>query len=383
MFDWYEHKLIIFLVWLVLVVLKKWRTGKGDFDVFLFILGLTSYVVFARLAVVEIEEIYVDILIYGGSLYTVFMFDIRALSRKDHTREKLKELNKTHEDLKDRSELLRQRFITMLDLLDDGIVFRTDENKMFGTETFLKLSGLSEHEFTLEDFLERLHPDDRAAYLAVLDKCSRRNPKYRTHYRIKRGAVYEWVKETGTLVVHDGRKMFIAIVRGLDVRRYPRTEVDLLNQIHIGDALEEALQRYNRRKEPYALVFFELSNIKTINDQYGRDIGDLMMGKFLNKLVYHFLKDTEAIFRLSGIRFAMVITDHRKFEMLRRALEEGGELVNFTMTFGEVKESVYPYFGIQNIDYFDEPVTETISRGHKALRIALEDRTPENYFIIK
>ncbi len=383
MWEWFDRFVILFAVWFLLLFLKKTKAKKGDFDLFLFVVAFGAYVVFHRLEMAELPLEYLEIFFYAGFLYTVLMFDIKALSQSDKTKEKLKSLQKEHDELKDRSELLRRRFITMLDLFDEGVMFRTEDNRMFGTEKMLSVTGIEEHEFSYEDFLGHLHPDDRRAYDEAVSKCSKKKPEYQTHYRVKKHGVYEWVKENGVRMDYEKRTMYIAIVRGLDVRRYPKTDVDLLNRLSIDQALLEALQKYNRSREPYTLVLFELSNIPRINENYGRDIGDLMMGKFLNKLVYHFLKDSEAIFRLSGIRFAMVIRDHRKYEMLKRALEQGGELVNFSMTFGEVKESVYPYFGIQYIDYFDEPVDEILGRGQKALNIALDDNTPENYFIIK
>ncbi len=383
MWEWFDRYVILFIVWFLLVFLKKTKAKKGDFDLFLFVVALAAYVIFHRLALAELPLEYLELFYFAGFLYTLLMFDIKALFRRDMTREKLKSLQKEHEELKDRSELLRRRFIAMLDLVDEGIVFRTDDNRMFGTEKMLSVTGMDDHEFSYEEFLSHLHSDDRRAYEEAISKCSKKKPEYQTHYRVKKDGVYEWVKENGMRMDYDRRTMYIAIVRGVNVRRYPKTDVDMLNRLNIDQSLLEALQKYNRNREPYSLVLFELANIPRINENYGRDIGDLMMGKFLNKLVYHFLRDADVVFRLSGIRFAMIIHDHRKYEMLKRALEQGGELVNFSMSFGEVKESVYPYFGIQHIDYFDEPVDEILSRGHKALNIALDDNTPENYFIIK
>jgi len=138
----------------------------------------------------------------------------------------------------------------------------------------------------------------------------------------------------------------------------------------------------NTKRKEYTLIYFQLSNIPVINERYGRDMGDLMMGEFISKLIYHFLGDAEALYRITGIRFAMVIEDQRKHGMLKRALEEGGDLVNYTMSFGGTRQSVYPYFGIHTIKVFEEPVDEIAARAEKALNIALDDKTQENYFMI-
>ncbi len=373
----------VLIIWTLLVATKKLRTKKGDFDLVLLVAGVAAYVLFLRLELGGVPASWVEAYILVAAVLSVFLFDTSDIVEKDRKKEHLKKLKKDHESLQERSELLRQRFVTMLDIFEDGIAFRSDDDSMFVTEPALKLLDLDAHEVDFHDFLERLHPDDRAAYQGVLAKCSRKKPKYHTHYRVRKSEGYEWIREYGARIDQDKRTMFVSVLQGLDVRKYPRTEVDILNNLDLASGIYEAVQELNGRRQPYPLVFLELGNIPALNRRYGRDIGDLMMGKYLNKLVYHFLKNPDHLFRISGIRFGMVIVDHRKYELLKRTLQEGGELANFTMTFGDVKESVYPSFGIQTVDYFDEPVDELVARTEKALDIALDENTPENYFITK
>ncbi|MFU8786042.1 MAG: diguanylate cyclase domain-containing protein, partial [Candidatus Izemoplasmataceae bacterium] len=190
-------------------------------------------------------------------------------------------------------------------------------------------------------------------------------------------------KENGMMIEYEDRMMIISMNKAIDVKLYPDSEVEVLNQLRIDYEFYEYLQSLNRLKVPYRLVFFELSNIPRINKKYGRDIGDLLMGEFINKIRFNFVKDEKSLFRLSGIRFAMVMKDDRKYDMLERALKHGGDLLNFEMVFGNVKQSVFPYFGIQKISIFDEPIDEMVDRTHKALDIALSDDHQENFFIIR
>jgi len=381
--DFFSVTTMVLITWFILVAVKKIVSKKGDIDMLLVFTAILAYVLFMRLALAPVPEIYIDGFVYGGFLYTLLMIDIKNFSDKDKKTEKLKALKKEHESVKERSELLRQRFITMLDLFDDGIAFRTDDDMMYGTGQYLNLIPFDTNEFSFESFLLKMHPDDRTPYLETVEKTSTKKPKYNTHYRIKNDKEYLWVKEKGIRMKHQKKTMFITMVKGLDVKKYPETNVDVLNLLAIDRAYYEHLQEMNKKKTPFTIVAFELSNIPNINRRYGRDIGDLMMGEFLSKLAYHFLKDIHSVFRLTGIRFAMVITDHRKLEMLKRALENGGDLVNYAMQFGHVRESVYPSFGIHHVKVFEEPVDEIADRVIKALNIALDDKTPENYFIIR
>lgn len=375
--------IVIFSLWIIFIVLKRWRTKKGDLDIVLFASALPAFLLFNVWSLAEVPDGLVNSFVMLGFFYTVLMIDFKEMWHKDYTKTKLKQLKKTFNDLQDRSELLRQRFITMLDLYEDGIAFRTDDDIMYGTKAFLKLMPFDAHEFSFKTFLDKLHPDDQTSYLETIHKTSPKRPKYQVHYRIKRNDEYVWIKEIGTRLVYQKRTMFISIVKGLDVKKYPPTNVTVLNELAIDKAYYEHIQSLNRKRLPYTIVTFELTNIPNVNERYGRDIGDLMMGEFLSKMAYHFIKDIHSIFRLSGIRFAMVIADQRKVEILKRALKEGGELINYQMRFGHVKESVYPSFGIHHVNMYDEPIDVIAERALKALKIALDENTPENYFIIR
>ncbi|MFW6298176.1 MAG: diguanylate cyclase domain-containing protein [Bacillota bacterium] len=380
--QWFELPAISLLIWAFLVLIKKHRTKKGDLDFFL--LGVTTgvYVVFLQLELASLPPYVFEIMLYGGVIYTLFMFDVKGVMKRDLEHEKLNALKKEYKQLTNRSEMLRKRFIAMLDLLEDGVVFRMEDGSMFMTDVARAYLGFDANELSYEDFLNGIHPDDLEAYKNLSEGKGRKKGHYTAHYRVVQNNSPHWVKEKGVQVEHDKRTMTIALIQSLDVKKYPKTNVDVLNQLQIDQALFEYLQSRNSDEKTYTLIFFELSNIPHINREYGRDIGDLMMGEFISKLIYHFIGDAKAVFRITGIRFAMVIKDQRKYGMLKRALEEGGDLVNYTMSFGGVRESVYPYFGIHTVTVFEEPVDEIASRAEKALNIALDDTTQENYFVI-
>lgn len=373
---------LLLIAWAFLVLIKKHRTKKGDLDVFLVFVTSLIYIGFLRLELASIRSVFFDGILYGSIAYTLFMFDVKAVLKRDLEHEKLHAFKKDYKHLANRSEMLRKRFVSLLDLCEDGIVFRMEDGSMFITDVTRAMLGFESNEVAYSEFLDALHPDDLDTYRALSEQKRLKKGTYTAHYRIMQNGKTHWVKEKGVKVQHEKRTMTIALMQSLDVKRYPKTNVDVLNQLPIDQALYEYLQSRNTEESPYTLIYFELANIPTINEKYGRDIGDLMMGEFLSKLIYHFLGDANAIFRITGIRFAMVIKDKRKYGMLKRALDEGGDLVNYTMSFGGTRESVYPYFGIHSVTVFEEPVDEIAARADKALNIAVHDTTQENYFVI-
>lgn len=381
MWEYVNQETSILFIWMVLVILKKLRMKRGDFDVLLLVPALVAYIIFFIVDLASIPIIAIQLYSAVGLGYTLLTIDVKKMGNETRVKKKYKTLKKAHANVVQRSEVLRERFIHMLDLVDDGIAFRSDDDTMFGTKRFIDLLRFDNHEFTFETFMMKMHPDDQTSYLETLDSLSKKPHTYTAHYRIKKDGDYHWFKENGVRLKQDKRIMYIAVLRGLDVKKYPQSNVEVLNNLPFEKAYFEHIQKLNKSRNPYSIVTIELTNIPAVNKKYGRDIGDLMMGEYIKKLAYHFLKDIHAVFRLSGIRFAMIITDHRKTEMLKRVLEEGGDLITYTMHFGSVSETIFPAFGLTYVKMFDEPVDEIAQRAEKALNIALDDNTTDHYFI--
>jgi PAS domain S-box-containing protein len=375
--------LILIGIWLLLVIVKRLALKKGDLDIILFVFAVGAKIAFGIFELYPVDHSILDGAIYAGFALTLFFFSVSELGGQERSATKYEALKKEHKQVLTSYESLRKRYIATLELLKDGMAFRSDDGMMFGTNPFIELIGFDQNEFSQIEFEKGIHPEDIGSYKSKLTKLSKKKSNYEMTYRFKKGPKYIWIKENGMMIEYEDRMMIISMNKAIDVKLYPDSEVEVLNQLRIDYEFYEYLQSLNRLKVPYRLVFFELSNIPRINKKYGRDIGDLLMGEFINKIRFNFVKDEKSLFRLSGIRFAMVMKDDRKYDMLERALKHGGDLLNFEMVFGNVKQSVFPYFGIQKISIFDEPIDEMVDRTHKALDIALSDDHQENFFIIR
>ncbi|MCK5762426.1 MAG: diguanylate cyclase, partial [Candidatus Izimaplasma sp.] len=123
-----------------------------------------------------------------------------------------------------------------------------------------------------------------------------------------------------------------------------------------------------------------LSNIPNINEKYGRDVGDLMMGEYMKKLRYNFIKDNHSLYRIGGINFALIIKDERKVELIDRALQHGGDLFNLTMVFGGITQTLYPNLGISESNREGKNADQIIEEADEALKITLKDSYDTNYY---
>lgn len=377
-----ELHIILFGIWFGLFLIKKFKMKRGILDGILLFFTVAAFLVFEVFQLSEFPYFNIEYLLYGGLLYSILMFNVKEVFSRSHIDSKYKQLKKSYDDLEHSYDMLRKRFVNTIELFPDGIAFRTNEG-IFGTDDYIKLLDFEKNEFTFDAFMARMHREDINAYENTLKKTSNKNPYYKTSYRYKIHDKFIWIEEIGRRIIVDRTKTYISIIRGLDVKMYPKTDIDVLNTMQTDKEFLDHLQSLNRMKTPYTLIFIELANIPKVNEKYGRDIGDLMMGEFLKKLKFNFVKDAQSLYRLSGIRFALILKDQRKYEVLERALSHGGDLMNFDMRYGGVNQSIFPYFGIHHVSMFSQPVNDLVQRAHKALNIALEDHTQENYFVIR
>lgn len=370
--------LVSYGLWSLMIVLKYSRLKKGVFDL-LWIGIVTTVYGLARFDIIGLNGLE-DWMVYGGVFGSLLFFDLSAIIRGKDDSETFKSLEAKHQSLLSESEHLRKRFITTLDILEDGVMYKDHAGNLFLTEKARQLFQRAEPEWTEDAFFENLHPDDQPALKDVHKKALNSGKKYTTKYRFKGAKKYIWITEVGQTIRLDKHPLSVAQVRGSEVRLFPKTDVDVLNYMLQESDLNDALMHLHQTEKPYTAIAIRLTNIPGINAKYGRDVGDMMMGEFLKKMKFHFMKE-DSLYRLQGILFFMMITDERKAEMIVKALQEDSSLLQTTITLGGVNESVYPYFGLVRVQTFTHHALDVKTMAMDALRNSLSEDLQENFTI--
>ena len=171
----------------------------------------------------------------------------------------------------------------------------------------------------------------------------------------------------------DKIRSYISTIKTMDLKLYPETDVDVLNTLKDSKNMYQEMQKLNRQNSSYHLVIIQLTNIPKINEKYGRDLGDLLMGEYLSKLRFKFIKDSQSLFRISGIKFGLLIKEKLKFDLLDRALVGTGELLTLQMNFGGVTQTIYPNLGISECPNGAKDTDTTIKEATEALTITLKE----------
>ena len=292
------------------------------------------------------------------------------------------EMEKELDELKSTSELLRLRYISTIKLLNEGLLFYNDAlDGWFASDQFLKITGIAKAEMTLEEYSQVIHPDDRTQYLSSIKKASKKTPSFDLKYRVNREGLYVWVEEHGQVFEYDKKLQVISAVKGIDMKLFPETLIHEIDSLPAEQQLFQYLSQIMKEPESFYLVMIQLTNIPDINSRFGRDVGNLMIAEYVKKMRMNFAKDINSIFRITGIQFALLIREQRKYDVLYRALQSGGELVNLMINIGGIQQVVYPNLGIiKHEPWSTHTLNEFVGFATKSLEEAV--RNPKKNFSV-
>lgn len=233
----------------------------------------------------------------------------------------------------------------------------------------------------MDEYAELIHNDDRNQYLTTIRKVSKKTPAFDLKYRVLRNGVYIWVEERAKVFEFDKKIQLISIIKGIDMKLFPETLIHEIDSVPTEQHLIQYLTQASKEPEAYYLVMIQLTNIPDINQRFGRDVGNLMIAEYIKKMRYHFAKDMNSIFRITGIQFALIIKEQRKYDVLLRALQSGGDLINLAINIGGIQQVVYPNLGvIKHEPWSTYSLNEFVGLASKALDEAI--RNPKKNYSI-
>lgn len=93
-------------------------------------------------------------------------------------------------------------------------------------------------------------------------------------------------------------------------RQLARTDIvtGSANALHFRELLEREIQRFERYKAPFTLVYFDLDNFKQINDTFGHATGDEVL-KVVTGVSLKHLRNSDIMARLGGDEFGILMPE--------------------------------------------------------------------------
>lgn len=366
------------------VIYKKWRIWKivllillgGLYGVYLYNPGWLSFID----TTLFID--YFGYVLYASVILIALNFTSKVRITQNLTDYDFFEMEKELDEIKSVSELLRLRYISTISLVPDALVFYNDNlDGFFVTEQFQKIIDKKQTEFTLDEYANLIHEDDRTQYLSTIKKVNKKTPSFDLKYRINRNGIYVWVEERAKVFEFDKKTQLISLIKGIDMKLFPETLIHEIDSLPTEQHLVQYLTQAAKEPEAFYLVMIQLTNIPDINLRFGRDVGNLMISEYIKKMRYHFAKDLNSIFRITGIQFALIIKEQRKYEVLLRALQSGGDLINLAINIGGIQQIVYPNLGIiKHEPWSTYSLNEFVGLASKSLDEAI--RNPKKNYSI-
>lgn len=81
-----------------------------------------------------------------------------------------------------------------------------------------------------------------------------------------------------------------------------------LNRRAFNDVAALEILRVKRYRRPLVLLYVDLDNFKTVNDQFGHGVGDALLSTVVNGMVTN-LRETDQLARLGGDEFAVLMPE--------------------------------------------------------------------------
>ncbi len=184
-------------------------------------------------------------------------------------------------------------------------------------ETF-RIFGLSGSATpTVDDFLARIHPEDRDPVLAALGAAQAGTP-YDMEHRILVDGQIKWVRERAEVNRDpDGELLRVnGTVQDITADKQHQQQLEWLahhdplthlpNRLLLGDRMRVAFAQADRARKLLAVCYLDLDGFKAVNDRLGHDAGDRLLIEVAGRL-RDSLRAGDTVSRLGGDEFVLLL----------------------------------------------------------------------------
>ena len=198
---------------------------------------------------------------------------------------------------------------------NEGLVFHRGGIVLDANDVALGLVGLSLEELvgrSVFDFVPEIY---RPLVMSYLEQ--EREDPYEVVLLHRLGHEVP-VEVVGKIIEVDGAPARLAVVRDLTARRAQQRQIEFLahhdaltelpNRTFMLQRLEQLLALARRHETRVAVLFLDLDKFKSVNDQHGHHVGDLLLQTVAQRLRSG-VRDSDVVCRLGGDEFVVVLAE--------------------------------------------------------------------------
>jgi GGDEF domain-containing protein len=264
-----------------------------------------------------------------------------------------KELKERNDEL----ESIRHKFVATLDISEEGLfTIDLDDRTIWASDALVSSLKLPSNLMDLTDFRRLIDAEDFKKYHDVIESLTIGKSTYQTSYRIMSDGQPKWFRETGKRIFEDpNTNVIMGTLNPLKTRHYMASDIDALDGLPDHNNLIVDMTKLIANNRYFQIVLFELTNLPGVNESHGREVGNLLMAEYIRNLKDAFVTERGDIYRITGIRFAMLVTDPRKIETLNAGIRSNKTYLDFDMRYGSIHAELEVHAGvaISGTDQFD------------------------------
>lgn len=245
-------------------------------------------------------------------------------------------------------ESIRHKFIATLEISEEGLFYiDLDERIIWASDKLVETLHLPGNTLDLTDFRRLIEAEDLKKYLALLGDLTINKKQYSTSYRIMVDGRYIWMKEKGKRLFEDTHSAVImGTLNPMKTKHFMASNIDELDLLADQNDLMVSMNKLFREHRYFQLIVFKLKNMPKINETHGREVGNMLMAEYIKKMRTSFVTESGNIFRMSGIEFAVTITDPRKIDVLQNGIKSNKTFLNLVMQYGSLSVELEVFAGI-------------------------------------
>lgn len=218
------------------------------------------------------------------------------------------------------------------------IDWRTMKFAYIGPQIEQLLGWSTDSWVTVEDWAQRMHPDDRDWVVDFCVSQSKDGVDHEADYRAQTAdGEYVWIRDVVHVVRNADREVEALIGFMFDISERKKTEQELIrlkqelealsyrdgltgvaNRRMFDNTLEEEWRSARRNRQPLSLILLDIDYFKEFNDHYGHVEGDHCLKKVGQALEAAATRPRDFVARYGGEEFVMVLpaTDARAAHMI-------------------------------------------------------------------
>jgi diguanylate cyclase (GGDEF)-like protein/PAS domain S-box-containing protein len=180
----------------------------------------------------------------------------------------------------------------------------------------------------LEDWAALIHGEDRDRVLKAMgDHIGCSSFEYKEEYRIRsKSGALKWVSGHGRAVSRDsaGKALrIVGVTRDITMKKQAEEKIwqlahsdyltGLPNRAMFYDRLQQCMSHAKRHKKKLAIFFMDLDDFKQVNDNFGHDVGDLLLQEVAVRL-RRIIRAEDTVARTGGDEFLFILNDVARIE---------------------------------------------------------------------